>query len=105
MGSLEMSSDLTALLMVLCAGAGCPSVVLLLRDVDTDDYGPQEQRRVAACIDMVQKGLNSGTTAPNVKAWLVMPLANLGPTELSNEVKSLRKARALPSPGGGACPA
>jgi hypothetical protein len=69
--SRGMSDDLSALLMALSTGSGCPTVVLLLRDVDADDYGPQEQRRVAACIEMVREGLGSG---PSVLAWLVLQL-------------------------------
>ena len=80
------------------------TVLLLLRDAE-DEHGPSEQQRVNDCIDAVQRGLAAGSTnPPNLQAWLVPTLASLGPTELTNEVKSLRKSRAINATFGSEAP-
>ena len=86
--------NLQQLLSVLSAAENSSfSLLLLLRDAD-DDHGPSEQRRVMACVRNVAKSLRPEVLKTSV-AWLVTPLASLGPTELTNEVKSLRKSRGI----------
>lgn len=85
---------LQQLLSVLSAAENTSfSLLLLLRDAE-DDHGPSEQRRVVASVQSVAKSLRPEVLKTS-EAWLVTPLASLGPTELTNEVKSLRKSRGI----------
>ena len=85
---------LQQLLSVLSAAENTSfSLLLLLRDAE-DDHGPSEQRRVLASVQSVAKSLRPEVLKTS-EAWLVTPLASLGPTELTNEVKSLRKSRGI----------
>ena len=85
---------LQQLLSVLSAAENTSfSLLLLLRDAE-DDHGPSEQRRVVASVQSVAKSLRQEVLKTS-EAWLVTPLASLGPTELTNEVKSLRKSRGI----------
>ena len=84
-------AHLQELLSVLSAAENPSfSLLLLLRDAE-DDHGPSEQRRVTASVESVARHVD----AERLMAWLVTPLASLGPTELTNEVKSLRKSRGI----------
>jgi hypothetical protein len=102
----RMSTDFAAMVSTLAAAlavlpeserdGNVPTVLVLLRDVDPDENGPTEQKRVFACVEVIRKGLNSsGRPEPTVLAWPVPPLSSLGPAELANEIKTLRKSRAL----------
>ena len=94
----EPTPKLRQLLDLLAAARGSEddsSVLLLLRDAE-DEHGPSEQRRVNSCVEAVRRGLaGASQSPPSVLVWLVPMLASLGPTELTNEVKSLRKSRAI----------
>ncbi|CAK0840853.1 unnamed protein product [Prorocentrum cordatum] len=94
---------LRELLGVLAASrpASCATVLLLLRDCDADEGGTEEQKRLAACIGAVRSGLaRGGEEGPGLLAWPVASLDGLGAQELGNEVKSLRKGRALADSSG-----
>ena len=90
----QLKPGLQQLLSVLSSAENSTfSLLLLLRDAD-DDHGPSEQRRVVASVQSIAKTLRPEVLKTSV-AWLVTPLASLGPTELTNEVKSLRKSRGI----------
>lgn len=89
----QPKTNLQQLLSILFERNSDGRLLLLLRDAE-DDHGPAEQRRVLSCVQSVAKSLRPEVLKMSV-AWLVTPLASLGPTELTNEVKSLRKSRGI----------
>eukprot|EP00971_Amphidinium_carterae_P172200 3414068-Amphidinium_carterae.1 len=94
-GKPRMTADFAALMSVVACGSSCPSIILLIRDVDIYDEAHEEQHWISACVDCIRNTLTgeSQSTA-HILVWLVPPMKNMAPSELNNEMNTLRKKEA-----------